>query len=619
MFITLTNGGDSSSERDAGADTRIAACLGPDAAWARGRHTAVCTPDPGRLDVDVSTTDEGFVAVFGDAYLDDEPLDATAFRALDGAYDRINGEFAGIVETDDGVHVVTDRLNLRQLFVYRGESHFVASSSVRAVLAYLDHVDRLDTLSVNRTALTEFLDIGYFVDTKTHFEGIELLPAATRLDVTRGEETLDYDEEVYWEYGYGNYFSTRAEAAEALAAAIRDAVALRIRPGLRMGLHLSGGMDSRLILAAVPRDADLTVYSFGVPYNDEAAIARIAARVTGNPVERIYLTNELAGYAPQAVELTDGHTSIRHFHHLPTMESMVGACDKLFLGTAGETFLGGAKLCAKMFDESFDGEDLYEKTSTFDSDLWASVFGPAGYFEQARSQQSMAESFGRTDADNHANRNDSWTLRNRQGRFVYQAGPRSVNHFLPVSNPFADSRVVEAWCRFPPRMRFEGDLRVDALRVLNPTLALVPLGGTWAPPVAPQLRYVLGAPRALIGSRAIRSRLPGNWLADPFGYPDYAEWLRSDGPTAEFVSTTLASFASRGWADADQLAGAYDAHRRGDTDYMEELCIIISLELWLQQVAEAYPTLVGEYASESAPVSGARDDDRSHQAHTVSS
>jgi hypothetical protein len=156
-------------------------------------------------------------------------------------------------------------------------------------------------------------------------------------------------------------------------------------------------------------------------------------------------------------------------------------------------------------------------------------------------------------------------------------------------------------------MRFESDLRVGMLRALSPRLALVPLGGTWVPPVAPWARFGPGAVRLLLNSRGVRTRVPGVSPARPFGYPDYAEWLR-DEQTAAFVSATLASFASRGWADGERLAAAYDAHRRGESDVHEEVCILVTLELWLQRLEEVAPGLLGRYAA--TPTAGSDTDGR---------
>lgn len=613
MFVAVSSVADAPLELNQVAAQRIADRIGPGATWRRGQRAVVCTADPARVDVDVSTTDDGSVtAVFGDAYLDEEPLDASTFRGLDGAYERINGEFAGVTETEDGLSVVTDRLNLRQLFAYREESHFVASTSVQAVLVYLAARGVADTVSLNRTALTEFADFGHLLGHKTHIEGIDLLPAATVVAVAARGTSLTYQERTYWEYGYGSYFTSRMEAVDALTEAFQAAVALRSTPGLRLGLHLSGGMDSRLILAATPPEADLTAYTFGVRYNDEATIARLAARAVGRPVEYLPLENTLTEYAGHATSITDGHASIRHFHHIPTMDALVGRCDKLFLGTSLDVFLGGSKIDSRLRDGMFDATDLYEKTTHFDDDLWNAVFEGDGYFDAATARTSLTDSFERLcrPGDDLANACDTWNLRNRQARFIFQAGARSINYYLPVSNPLADSCVIDVWCRLPPRMRFESDLRVAMLRALAPRLALVPLGGTWAPPVVPQLRYGPGAIRMLLNSREVRSRLPGVNPARPFGYPDYGEWLR-DERSAVFVSAALASFASRGWADGERLAAAYDAHRRGDVDVHEELCLLVTLELWLQRLGELAPEILGRYTQTTTPTTEADVDGQS--------
>jgi len=391
----------------------------------------------------------------------------------------------------------------------------------------------------------------------------------------------------------GGYYETREETVKAVGEALRSAVDLRMDSDLRIGVHLSGGMDSRL-LAAASEGAELTAHTFGVPYNDEPVIARFLARIKGRDVVYDELEGGLVDYAKTGILRMDGHASIRHFHHIPTMDSLVGKCDRLFLGSSGDIIFGGSKLTESMFDETFDAAKLHKKTSHFDTELWKATFGPAGEFDSATVHRSFEETFEGIDTPTTANRSDIWNLQNRQQRFIFQAGPRSVNYYLPVSNPLvADSRVINAWLRIPPRMRLEG-IRPDLLSTLDQKMAYVPIAGTWEPPAIPRIKYLTGGLRLAASSKRLRSSLPGVETTDPFGYPDYAEWLRIDEHLGTLVSTAVESFGERAWAVADELMGAYKSHQRGEADYHEELFMLTTLELWLEHVFEEYPELAIE-------------------------
>jgi len=535
MFVALTP--ESAPSLSQSTRTKIATAVSRDATWLRGRQALLCTPSRDRVDTAVTDCDpHGLTAVHGDAYLAGEPLRPTSFRALDGEYEEINGEFAGVLETDSGVRVVTDRLNLRQLFVYRSPSAFVAASSVRAVLAYLDAADLLESISLNSTALTEFLDSEHLLGRKTHFEGIELLPGATTLDAEIASGEITYSQDSYWQLEYGQYYDTRTEAVEAVADALRSAIALRTGRDHSVGIHLSGGLDSRLLLAAVDGETELTVYTFGVPYNDEAAIARFLGTIGGHDVVYDELDCALSEYAETGILRTDGQSSIRHFHHLPTMDSLVGDCDRLLLGTSGDVVLGGSKLTDTMFDGTATTATLRANNRSFDRALWNSVFGDVDAFDARTVQESVTDTFEGIEAAHTATQSDIWCLRNRQQRFIFQAGARSVNYYVPVSNPIiADSRVIDAWTRIPPWMRFEG-IRPALLRTLDRKMAYVPVAGTWNPPALPWLRHLTGGVRLAAGSDRLRTALPGVEPADPFGYPDYAAWLRRDDRLRALVS-----------------------------------------------------------------------------------
>ncbi|WP_139229744.1 asparagine synthase-related protein [Halogeometricum limi] len=566
--------------------------------WHEGRNSLVCTASEERVDVAVESDGE-LGAVVGDAYLDSEPLTPSALRSVGPDFDRVNGEFLGVLESEDRLRVVTDRLNFQQLFVYETDDLFVGATSVLGVLHYLADVDRLD-VTLNRTAMTEALNFGYPLEEKTHFEEVNLLPAATVTDVELTDDGLRRTESTYWEMEYGDYYDDVEEAADDLTEAMREAMELRTDDDHHYGIHLSGGLDSRLILAAMPKTARTTAYSFGVSGSDEPFIARLSAMASHADFEFFPLGQYLTEYAEEGIRLTDGTVPMNNFHHLPSMHEMRDDCDKLFLGSLGDITLAGSKLTPQMLTESFGPDDIYKKTDSFEENLWNDLLDQE-YFDRSLAKESVARSYGRTSPEsNHCNRIDIWNIASRQARYIFRGGPRSIGHFVPVSNPFADKRVLEVSLRISPEMRLENDFRHGMLGDLAPKQAWVPEAANWTPPAVNKLKYGPGGVRFLLSKRRFRRAVP--FLGDeiPFGYPDYEEWVRTDGELRSFVIDKLDRFCDRGWADHTAVTNAMAAHCARQGSYWRELFSMVTQEIWLEAVESEFPGL--EFGPKSEPV-----------------
>lgn len=161
----------------------------------------------------------------------------------------------------DGMDVETDTIGLKHVYVVRGQ-HWAATATSALVLGALAGGD-LDELAWAAMALT-----GYLVGERTIFRGVERLPGnvrarlmAGRLDVTR---TATPD----------------TAPPETGAEAVRIAADDCLEAAPAAGLELSGGLDSRVMLAAVSPDQRRGRHALTLGDDDAAdvVIARSIAR-----------------------------------------------------------------------------------------------------------------------------------------------------------------------------------------------------------------------------------------------------------------------------------------------------------------------------------------------------
>ncbi len=176
--------------------------------------------------------------------------------------------FAAVRGDDRGVQVVTDSLGFQHVF--RSDSGTALSTSALLMGALTNAP--LDKKSVGIQSL-----LGWQLGERTTFEGVRKLrpgavarmdPAGTRVqlpDATTGEPL------------------PRAEAVKRAAALLRTSLTALLDDHPDAVLQLTGGMDSRLLLSAIPasRRRGLRAMTLDVPGKGDVAVARMLAERYG--------------------------------------------------------------------------------------------------------------------------------------------------------------------------------------------------------------------------------------------------------------------------------------------------------------------------------------------------
>ena len=167
--------------------------------------------------------------------------------------------------------IANDVLGFYPIYYFVGASLLVISSHLRwAQLVLNTEIDH--TGVVQRLTGGEFCNFGR----RTILRGVSrLLPGEfLKFDLTSGiRVTRKYDNGLY----SGNWNSDIKEAAEELWDVIRAESRLCFSYDTDVNLGMSGGMDSRLLLASVPTEKNLTCFTYGSPNYYETKIAERCA------------------------------------------------------------------------------------------------------------------------------------------------------------------------------------------------------------------------------------------------------------------------------------------------------------------------------------------------------
>lgn len=155
-----------------------------------------------------------------------------------------------------------DRMGKKPLYytIQNGTLHF--ASELSALLVSLPQKPE-----INLEAIDLYLSLQYIPDPLTAYQGIYKLPPAHRLVWQNGTAKL----ERYWDYTYQpKHTASEDELMEELRVLLKESVKMRLISEVPLGAHLSGGIDSSIIVALMAELSDAPVKTFSVGFEEEA-------------------------------------------------------------------------------------------------------------------------------------------------------------------------------------------------------------------------------------------------------------------------------------------------------------------------------------------------------------
>lgn len=219
---------------------------------------------------------------------------------------RLMGMYAiALLERESGrVLLMRDRLGIKPLYLSRHSDRLRFASTLPALLAAGDVDTRIDPKSLHY-----FLSLHATVPPPgTILHGVKKLPPATIL-------TVDVDgsehQEIYWDFSVAPHDERLRvdEWTERIADQLRKAVKRRLVADVPLGILLSGGLDSSLIVAlAADATPSLKTYAIGFEAaggiaGDEFHYSDVVARHFGTDHSKIQIPAERTVAAlPSAIE-----------------------------------------------------------------------------------------------------------------------------------------------------------------------------------------------------------------------------------------------------------------------------------------------------------------------------
>jgi asparagine synthase (glutamine-hydrolysing) len=180
---------------------------------------------------------------------------------------KLNGMFAfAIWERDSGrLFIARDRLGIKPLYLSFTDKRLRFASSLPALLEAGDIDTRIDPVALNH-----YLNFHAVVPApRTILQGVQKLPPATWMTV---DASGQQHQETWWNLDYGPRDDERRytldDWAERVLHGLKDAVAIRQRAAREVGVLLSGGVDSSLLVGLLHDSGVKDLLTFSIGFED---------------------------------------------------------------------------------------------------------------------------------------------------------------------------------------------------------------------------------------------------------------------------------------------------------------------------------------------------------------
>jgi asparagine synthase (glutamine-hydrolysing) len=223
--------------------------------------------------------------------------------------EKLNGWFSGVLLDlrEQKSILFNDRYGVNRIYYHEDARGFYFSSEAKALLKILPN-----TRQLNRRSLGEVLCCEAVLQNRSLFSGISLLPGGSSWVFSRGEPVKKkaYFKQEAWE---SQPELTESDFYEKLKETWTRVLPKYFLGKQSVGLSLTGGVDSRMILAWAARPPrTLPCYTWGGTYREcaDVKIARRTAKLCQQPHKTILVGAEFLSQfrdlAERAVYISDG-------------------------------------------------------------------------------------------------------------------------------------------------------------------------------------------------------------------------------------------------------------------------------------------------------------------------
>jgi len=496
--------------------------------------------------------------------------------------DALNGMFAFALwdKRQRRLLLARDRLGKKPLYYQESGASLIFASELKALRQHPRVHPR-----VAPAALDDYLAYGYVPDDGCILEGVRKLPPGCILCWENGTARV----ERYWEVEFAEATGPdEATWLEELEDLLRQAIRIRLRSDVPLGVFLSGGVDSSAIAALASSESAGRVKTFSIGFDerdyDELAYARLIAERYGTDHHELIVRDHDLSVLPELVHHLDepfaDPSALPTYYVCREARKHVTVClsgdggDEVFAGYTRYQQaqrhgrwdclrgIGVGKLCgvvSGLVPRAVPGRGTLERLAAQGAQRYALQ---VGIFSASERRELLSEDLQPTVQPDGALfapyftpdvERDLVTRLQHADQKTYlpddilmKVDRMSMQNSLEVRAPLLDYRVVEFANSIPSTLKLpDGRLKGLLKKMLAPHL-----------------------PAAVLGRRKMG-----------FGIP-IKHWFRGSRKRYAHELLLSSDARSRNWLDPQAVARLLRDHESGGRDLSQKVWALVALEYW---------------------------------------
>lgn len=480
--------------------------------------------------------------------------------------------------------ICNDRYGLKPLYLCDRDNYLLFSSEIKAILQ-----DTSFNRKINLQAMGEFFSFGYVLGDNTLIEGIKLLPPASIFSYSNGKSEIKQ----YWNWNKIKKIDVidEEQIVNELGELWLQAVERRMQGNGKIGVSLSGGLDSRAIVSAIdPKHYPIDALTFGKTDCDDYTIAKRVCDKLGIKHYFVEITAEtwFSGIE-KTVWVTEGLLNVIHQHTWDAIDKTKEYYDINLNGYAGDLVVGGSYLSndfmniknmSNYFNSVFLKMNNGHIGTICKNEIYSNNIADILHNSSKYSLEKKIEQEVKTPADS-----DYFFLNNRVRRFTLM-GTVSVQTKLENRKPFFDNDLIEFVYSLPNEIRSNHYIYNKMLLKFFPaTFKTIPWQNTGLPIDTSKIiarGYSIYRTCKSVTNRLLQKMSLPLIFKDNTNYVDYNNWMRDNKELRKYIYDTLLSEKSlnRGYFNSDFIRKLIDEHMSGKENYAQLLGLLLTFELF---------------------------------------
>lgn len=497
---------------------------------------------------------------------------------------KINGSYSLTIydKQQKKLRLISDKLGTKPIYYITSPAGIIFASEIKAIL----EIPRVSK-EKNLQAFADFFHFGFVLGKKTLFSNIHLLPPGTILTYDLSERTVKT--ETYWKLE--DIFLADGEILrfreEEVAEQFTKAVQIRLGSLDKVGISLSGGLDSRAILAGMQNKAKgIHSYTLGLPGCQDEKLSAIMAEIAGTSHSFLEIGPKYLGefdvLAKTLVRLSDGLYHPHESTEKRALDYFASAPFRIVLrGHGGEIAKAALAYPTQVTQDvkkfrsvQLVNDFMYNSANLVIRDVDPQKLFSPEFADTINDGARLSLSETLSPINKNLSPGDKCIYFYIQ-EWVRRQVIASLSIFrtqIEIRLPYLDECFLKSLLSLPLEKRFTGEVHKNIVRLCMPQLLKIVDSNTGAPMNSSKLRILV--------TEKINSLMRRFGIVGFRHYTEFQRWQREQFRESIqkiiFDERTL----DRRMYSPQGLKEVFDLHVSGKKSYAHLLGTIVGLELW---------------------------------------